>query len=187
MKTVNAIYPIQVSILVAAMLLAACKPANPGYDNGAKTSDPVATTPLAPYVPPPIDPSLVPTRTIDINVDQAMKFSVAEITAQPGEVLKITLHNVGTLPKSTMGHNFVLLDKIANMQDYDNAAVGCAATDYFPPKYESWVIARIRLLGGGESDSTVFAVPNVTGTYHYLCSFPGHMPNGATGILRVQN
>ena len=38
-----------------------------------------------------------------------MKFSVTEIRGKPGESLSVTLVNVGTMPKLSMGHNFVLL------------------------------------------------------------------------------
>jgi azurin len=171
--------PLGRAAILVSLLLAACKPATTTPESRA----PAVSVPEAPVQ----DASLVPTRTIEINVDNSMKYSVTEITAQPDEVLKITLHNVGTLPKAAMGHNFVLLDSAANIKDFANAAALSPGTGYIPPQYLSWILARIKLLGGGESDSVVFAAPHVAGTYHYLCTYPGHLQNGAAGVLKVQN
>ena len=38
-----------------------------------------------------------------------MKFSVTDSSAKPGEKLTITLVNLGTTPKFSMGHNWVLV------------------------------------------------------------------------------
>ena len=43
-----------------------------------------------------------------VSGDDTMKFSVTEIPAKPGERLSVTLVNLGTTPKFSMGHNWVL-------------------------------------------------------------------------------
>ncbi|MBI5766280.1 MAG: hypothetical protein HZA93_00680 [Verrucomicrobia bacterium] len=50
-----------------------------------------------------------------------MKFDVASITAAPGEPIKVVLTNACTLPKSVMGHNWVLLAKGTDPIAFANA------------------------------------------------------------------
>lgn len=63
--------------------------------------------------PPPAaqaipDPSL-PEVAVSITANDQMKFDVVSIEARPGQKVTVTLKNVGTMPKMSMGHNFVLL------------------------------------------------------------------------------
>ena len=51
-----------------------------------------------------------------------MKFSVTEIKAKPGEALKVTLVNLGTTPKFSMGHNWVLIAPATDVQQFLVAA-----------------------------------------------------------------
>lgn len=86
----------------------------------------------------------------------------------------LTLQHAGTLPATTMGHNWVLAETsklrplaIAGMNAADNAYV---------PKDDERVIAHTRVIGGGESDTITFSTEGLTpgGDYSYFCSFPGH-------------
>ena len=51
----------------------------------------------------------VATTSIEISGNDSMKFNVTSFTVKPGEIVHVSLSNVGTLPKSVMGHNWVLL------------------------------------------------------------------------------
>ena len=128
----------------------------------------------------------MPTRTITITADDAMKFSVTEITAKAGEVLRIRLLAVGTAPKSAMAHNFVLLKTGTNQILFAEAAAKAAATDYIPAALKNSVIASTILIANGESADVVVKVPATPGNYPFLCSFPGHFAAGARGKLIVQ-
>src|SRR5262245_3554246 len=82
-------------------LLAACeKPSQP------------AEQPKAPEKPaqPVADPNL-PEKKVEITGNDTMRFDVTTIDAKPGQKVTVTLKNVGTMPKVSMGHNFVLLAK----------------------------------------------------------------------------
>ena len=48
-------------------------------------------------------------RKIEIAASDTMKFEITEIRAKAGERLSVTLVNKGTMPKFSMGHNWVLL------------------------------------------------------------------------------
>ena len=63
-------------------------------------------------------------RTVEITGGDDMKYSVTEITAKPGETLKIKLTSKGTLPKVAMAHNVVVLKSGAKQADFVNAAAG---------------------------------------------------------------
>src|SRR5688500_10931970 len=68
-------------------------------------------------------------RTIKIRagVDNAMKFDVTNISAAPGESLKVVLTNASVLPKEVMGHNWILLTVGTDPLAFAAAAVPEAA------------------------------------------------------------
>ncbi len=130
----------------------------------------------------------VPPKTVTIEANDKMKFDVTAVEAKPGQQIVVTLKNVGTTPKFSMGHNFVLLDRIVNEQNvtrFLDAASTEAAHDYVPPGNKD-VIAHTKLLGPGETDTVTFNAPQIPGDYLYLCSFPGHYSQGTKGILTVK-
>ena len=126
------------------------------------------------------------TRTWTVEADDAMKFSVTQITARPGERLKVVLVNRGRQPKVAMGHNWVLLQRDTDVRAYAVRAAAAIADEYLPPALASQVVAHTRLLGPGERDEVTFTAPAEPGRYVYLCSFPGHYALGMQGVLLVE-
>jgi azurin len=124
-------------------------------------------------------------RAIEIGADDAMKFTVVEITAKRGEKLSVTLANLGITPKFSMGHNWVLLGLDADVQQFVLAAAEAVTTDYVPAQKDR-VIATTKLLGPKERDTVTFAVPDKPGRYSFICSFPGHYQVGMRGVLIVE-
>ena len=124
-------------------------------------------------------------RTIEIVGSEDMKFSVATITAKPGEQLRIRLTAKGAMPKIAMAHNFVLLTKTAKVTDFVTAAMG-ARPDFIPADKKADIIAHTELAGAGETVEVTFKVPAAAGDYTYLCSFPGHFQAGMKGTLTVK-
>jgi azurin len=124
-------------------------------------------------------------RTIEIVGTEDMKFSVATITAKPGEQLRIRLTAKGAMPKIAMAHNFVLLTKTAKVTDFVTAAMG-ARPDFIPADKKAEIIAHTDLAGAGETVEVTFKVPAAAGDYTYLCSFPGHFQAGMKGTLTVK-
>jgi azurin len=129
-----------------------------------------------------------PPKEVTILADDKMRFDVTAIEAAPGQKIVVTFKNVGTTPKFSMGHNFVLLDKTVNEQNvtkFLDAASTEAAHDYVPPGSKE-VLAHSKLLGPGETDTVTFNAPYVPAQYLYLCSFPGHYSQGTKGFLTVK-
>ena len=126
-------------------------------------------------------------RAIEITGNDTMKFSVTEIVAKPGEKLSVTLVNIGTTPKFSMGHNWLLLAAGVDIQPFLVASAEAVTTDYVPrATHGDKILAATKLLGPKERDTVTFTAPATAGRYDFLCSFPGHYQVGMRGVLIVQ-
>jgi azurin len=125
-------------------------------------------------------------RTVELTGKDDMKFSLATITAKPGESLHIVLKNVGTVPKIAMAHNFVALAGGADVNAFVQAGMMARETDFIPPAMKAQVLGSTKLAGPGETVEVTFKAPAKAGTYTYLCSFPGHFAAGMKGELVVK-
>jgi azurin len=130
----------------------------------------------------------VPPKMVEIHADDKMRYDLTAFEVKPGQKVSVTIKNVGTTPKFSMGHNFVMLDRTVNAGNattfLDKASTE-AAHDYVPPNAKE-VLAHSRLLGPGESDTVTFNAPYIPGEYLYLCSFPGHYSQGTKGFMTVK-
>ena len=61
-------------------------------------------------------------RTVEITTGDNMKYDVTEITAKPGESLRVVVKNTGAMPKIAMAHNFVLLKAGTDVAEFTKAA-----------------------------------------------------------------
>lgn len=102
-----------------------------------------------------------------------MKFNKTEIRVKAGDKVVLTFEHVGTMSKETMGHNFVLLEKGTNVQEFGQKALEFKDNDYIPESSDV-VIVHTKMLGGGEKTEITFQAPE-KGKYNYICSFPGHV------------
>jgi azurin len=171
---------IELFALLAALSGVACSapPSTPpaGGDAGAAP----AASSAAPATP------VHDGRAIEITADDTMKFSVTEIAAKPGEKLSVTLVNLGTTPKFSMGHNWLLVAPMPDIQPFLTAAAEAMTTDYVPAgPYKDRVLAATKLLGPKERDTVTFTAPTTPGRYDFVCSFPGHYQVGMRGVLIV--
>jgi azurin len=114
-------------------------------------------------------------KTLAITGDDSMKFNVTVFEAKAGEPVRVTLTNVGKMPKQAMAHNWVLLQPCS---EADFNAFGMAATmaapTHIPSGTAAKIIAKTKLLGPGETDTIDFTAPAQPGEYPFLCTFPGH-------------
>ena len=111
--------------------------------------------------------------TVNLEANDAMQFNTAEIKISAGRTVKLNLKHVGKMPLEMMGHNFVLLAQGTDINAFSAAGVTAKDTEYIAKAMADKVIAKTKLLGGGESDSIEFKAP-APGTYDFLCTFPGH-------------
>jgi azurin len=134
----------------------------------------------------PADSVTEPVKTIAISAYDTMKFSVTQIEAHPGQKLRVQLTNEGSLPKSVMGHNWVLLKAGEDPIAYSTAATTAKDEDYQPTALADEVLATIPLLGAKETGEVTFTAPTVPGNYPFLCSSPAHCQVGMRGVLIVK-
>ncbi len=130
-----------------------------------------------------------PPKEVTIQADDKMRYDVTAFDALPGQKISVTFKNVGTTPKFSMGHNFVLLDRIINAGNVQSAFLDKASSEAaheYVPQGAKEVLAHTKLLGPGETEVVTFNAPYIPGEYLYVCSFPGHYSQGTKGIMTVK-
>ena len=103
-------------------------------------------------------------------------FSKSEITVQQAcRTIMLSLNHAGKLPKTAMGHNWVL-SKSTDVSEILSKAKAAGFANEYQFKDSSKIIASTKLLSGGESDTITFDVSRLnSGTsYTFFCSVPGH-------------
>ena len=106
-----------------------------------------------------------------LNSNDQMKFDKKIIKVNSGQEVTLTLNHTGRFPVTSMGHNFVLIKKDVDVNEYALRAAGARNSEYIPEGDNE--IAYTKMLGGGESDTITFDAPE-PGKYVFICSFPGH-------------
>lgn len=125
-------------------------------------------------------------RVIELTGNDQMKYNMTSIDLKVGEEVKITLTNVGQMPKQGMAHNLVVLKPGTDVAAFAIAAAPLAmGKDSVPEAKKSEVVAHTKMLGPKESDSITlkFSEP---GVYEFICTFPGHFQLGMKGTITVQ-
>ena len=115
-------------------------------------------------------------KEIVITGNDAMQFDVKNFEVDAGSKVKLTLKNIGKVPKIAMGHNLVVLKKGISAIAFGQKALsaGANATNPLPDSVKGDVIAFTKLLGPDEADTITFTAPKESGAYEYVCTFPGH-------------
>lgn len=166
---------LRVAILLAgALAFAGCtssKEAPKGADPAPQTETKPAPEEAAPADREPVVQAQVESNVVELGASDDMKFNANEIRVKGGEKVTVNLTHMGQLPAATMGHNFVLLKKGVDLQQFALKAMNSAETEYIPAGDQ--VIAHTKIIGGGESTSVTFDAPE-PGVYDFLCTFPGH-------------
>lgn len=116
-------------------------------------------------------------KKIVITSNDLMKFDKTNINLNKGVEYKIELKNTGKLPKAAMGHNLVILNPGIDALGFGGKLItdygATAVNNWKPVKAGNKVLAQTKMLGPNESDIIKVKFVN-SGTYHFLCTFPGH-------------
>ena len=126
------------------------------------------------------------TQKVTITGNDQMKFNITEIKASPKQQIELTFKNIGKMPKQSMGHNVVFLKAKVNAAQFIREAVKHKDNEYIPPKRESDILAKTKMLGPGQSETITFSAPETPGNYEYVCTFPAHYMVGMKGLLIVE-
>ena len=152
----------------------------PAATSSVAEAVPVSTAASAPAASAPSTTADTGACSADLSGNDAMQFSSKEI-AIPASCQQFTVRfkHAGSMPKASMGHN-VVVAKTSDLNGVikDGMKAGPAA-DYVKAGDER-VLAKTKLLGGGESDSLTLDVAAIKAApYSFVCTFPGH-----TGSMR---
>lgn len=143
-----------------------------GCSKSEKASASAATP--APTTPAPASaPAASDVRTVEITGNDQMQFNVTSIKAKAGEKLRVSLKNIGQIPKQAMAHNWVLLKAMSDAEVNNFALAAMPKAPGYLPDDKSAILAHTKMLGPGEADAVEFTAP-AAGTYTYICTFPGH-------------
>lgn len=162
-----------VPAMATLLFLASCGGGNESSDQTTTAADTTITEAAeAPGADIPGIDTVQVTDHIQLEGMDNMRYDKTLFKIKAGQDVKLTLKNVGKLPKEAMSHNVVILAQGTDVQAFGEAAVP-AQPDHIPASMASDVIAHTKLLGPGESDEITFKIPD-PGVYDFICSFPGH-------------
>ena len=156
------------SALSFSLFFVSCNNNKSGEESAPAANEPAATT------------TKNLSNNVELTANDQMKFSTIEINVKAGEKVTLTLKNIGTMPKESMAHNWVLLKDGTDLAAFAKEAI--SAPEHIPANDPN-IIAHTKLLGPGEADTIEFTVP--AGSYTFICSFPGHYQN-MTGVLTAE-
>ena len=124
-------------------------------------------------------------RTITLHPKgNQMKYRETEFTVAPGQTIELVFENTATSP--SMQHNVVVLNttEAEVFERVGEAGMQAgSANDYVPE--DDAIIAYTPMSKPGETVSVTFTVPEQTGDYGYVCTFPGHWAT-MQGTMRVE-
>jgi azurin len=123
---------------------------------------------------------------VEIQVGDNMRFTPSVINARPGERVRVVIKGVGTVPKASMSHTFVLLKSGANPKTFADKSSRARETDFIDPALREQVIAAGPPVGPGEAIAVTFEAPAKAGEYTFVCTFPSHFKLGMKGQLIVK-
>lgn len=110
---------------------------------------------------------------IELTGNDQMLFNLKQIEVTAGSTVRINLKHIGQMDKNIMGHNFVLLKAGVDLTEFATKAITAKESEYIPADKKDQIIAHTSLIGGGESTFVEFTAP-ASGSYKFLCTFPGH-------------
>lgn len=153
-----------VIILASALMLVSC--------GGGDTTTDSATTPATETKTEDVKEAAPEAVTLTIEGNDEMKYNKDMLTVKAGQEVTLVLKHVGKMEEAAMGHNWVLLKKGVDMQEFAMEAIAAKDSDHIPAGTNK-VITHTDMIGGGEETSITFTAP-AKGKYQFLCTFPGH-------------
>jgi azurin len=115
--------------------------------------------------------------SIDLKTSDTIKYDQRSVsTSASCETITIHLTHTGKLPAATMGHNVV----IAPADVYQSVAqdgMGAGLAGNYVKAGDARIIAATKVIGGGESTSTMFPGNKLKAgsAYKFFCTVPGHL------------
>jgi azurin len=115
--------------------------------------------------------------SIDVDSTDSMRFDTNSIeVSKTCKEFTVNLTHSGKLPKTAMGHNWVLTNT-ADARAVAAEGISAGIDNEYVKPGDPRVIAMTDLIGGGEKTSVTFSTSKLSadGKYTFFCSFPGHI------------
>ncbi|RAP35212.1 hypothetical protein DID80_06665 [Candidatus Marinamargulisbacteria bacterium SCGC AAA071-K20] len=101
-------------------------------------------------------------------IGNEMKYETTQFEVLKGQEVTIIMDNIAT--EEMMKHNVVVLNDESKVNEVGMAAM--SAPGYIPENEA--IIAATAIAEAGQQTRITFTAPKKTGTYVYICTFPGH-------------
>lgn len=121
-------------------------------------------------------PALADDCATTIDGNDAMQFDKKTISVPAScKTFTVTLTHSGSMPKQTMGHNWVL-SKTADYQALAMAGAQAGLDNDYLPQGDARALAHTAIIGSGEQTKVSVDMSKLQkgGDYTFFCSFPGH-------------
>lgn len=111
-----------------------------------------------------------PGEVLEIRSEGAdLSYDITEIRAQAGSELTIKYLNTSTMP-----HNIVFVNSEGDINPVGVAALQAYENDYIPENEMEKIFGNTSLAVPGDTVEVTITVPEETGSYPYICTYPGH-------------
>ena len=113
---------------------------------------------------------------LEIAGNDMMQFDKKELkVARDCTEVELVLKHTGKLPASSMGHNWVL-SRTADASAVASSGMTAGPKNEYVLPNDKRVIAKTKLIGGGQTTSVKFPVSKLKKgeAYTFQCTFPGH-------------
>ena len=112
-----------------------------------------------------------PGSTITVGtLGDELAYDVVEIRARAGSEITVDFVN----SSGGMPHNIVFVMSDSDINPVGLAALEASKTDYIPQEELDRIFGYTAMAGPGETVSVKIAVPEQSGSYPYICTYPGH-------------
>jgi azurin len=105
------------------------------------------------------------------NTMADMAYEPSSLTVKAGDRVTLTIENTNTM--EGMLHNWVLV-KLGSGQEVATAAIAAGMDKNYVPENSNVIVASA-LAKPKETIKLEFVAP-ATGSYNYICTYPGHFP-----------
>ncbi len=105
---------------------------------------------------------------------QNMRYDVSVIKLNKGQTVQLTLKNIAPEDAAAMKHNFVVTKK-QDAKTVANKGMKAGKDAGYLPENKDKILAHTKVVEQGKQTQIAFTL-NKTGTYKFICTYPGHYP-----------